>query len=100
MSLHSRVVLALMLAGAFSMTPSCATAPKPPASASRVKDSAPEKIAAQRAAGAHGLQLEAEDERWGVEAARERKRQTDEAKPREAAAASGTRVDVTTPLPR
>jgi hypothetical protein len=39
----------------------------------RVKDSAPEKIAAQRAA-LPGLNLEQEDQRWGVEAARERKR--------------------------
>jgi hypothetical protein len=99
MTFHNRVVTALMLAGAFLMTPSCATAPKPPASTSRVKDSAPEKIAAQRAAGAHGLQVESDDGRWGIEAARERKRQSDEAKPREAAATPGTRLDVT-PLPR
>jgi len=94
-----RFVQTLMLAGAVFSTASCATTPKPPESASRPKDSAPEKIAAQRAAAAPGLQLESEDERWGVEAARERKRQKDAAKPREAAAAGGTRVDVTTPPP-
>ena len=79
------------------MAPSCATAPKPRESASRAKDSAPEKIAAQRAAGPHGLQLESEDQRWGIEAARERKREKEEAKVREAAAARDKRVDVATP---
>jgi len=39
----------------------------------RIQDSAPEKVAAQRAA-ARGLDLEADDARWGVEAAQERKR--------------------------
>jgi hypothetical protein len=68
----------------------CATAPKPVASAPRAKDSAPEKIAAQRAAAPHSVQLEAEDERWGFEAARERRRQQDAAKVNKA-------VDVTTP---
>jgi len=37
-----------------------------------MKDSAPERAAAQRAAQ-KDLNLEAEDERWGIEAARERK---------------------------
>jgi hypothetical protein len=36
-------------------------------------DSAPEKLAAQRSAAPHGLQLEQEDERWGIEAARARR---------------------------
>jgi hypothetical protein len=53
---------------------SCATAPRraesPPP---RVKDSAPEKIAAQRAA-TPGLYLEQDADRWGIEAARERRR--------------------------
>ena len=40
----------------------------------RIPDSAPEKIAAQRAASGPQLQLEAEDDRWGIEAAQERKR--------------------------
>ena len=52
----------------------CARAtPPPPETAARVKDSAPEKIAAQRAAAAPSLGLEREDERWGIEGARERK---------------------------
>jgi hypothetical protein len=75
---------------------SCATTPKRSESAApRDKDSAPEKIASQRAAGAHELQLEQDDERWGIEAARERKRQKDAAKARQQADAAGKRVDVT-----
>lgn len=46
----------------------------------RIKDTAPEKIAAQRAALSN-LNLEAEDQRWGVEAARERKGRSDSAGP-------------------
>lgn len=42
--------------------------------AARVSDSAPDKIAAQRAAGPPSVNLEGDDERWGIEAARERKR--------------------------
>jgi hypothetical protein len=45
----------------------------PPETPARVKDSAPDKIAAQRAAAAPSLNLEGDDERWGIEAARERK---------------------------
>jgi hypothetical protein len=97
MIFQRRVVQALLLAGAFSLTASCATAPKPRDPAARAKDSAPEKIAAQRAAGPRGFQTEAEDERWGIEAARERKRRTDEAKAHDAAAVRDKRVDVTTP---
>jgi hypothetical protein len=53
----------------------CAATPRPEArSPARVSDSAPEKVAAQRAA-ARNLQLEQDDERWGFEAARERRRQ-------------------------
>jgi hypothetical protein len=43
----------------------------------RIKDSAPERAAALRAANP-GLQLEGDEQRWGIEAARERKRATDE----------------------
>lgn len=99
MILHRRFVQALMLAGALSMTASCATAPKAGEPASRAKDSAPEKIAAQRAAAPHGVPLEADDARWGIEAARERKRQKDEAKARNPTADGDRRVDVTTPAP-
>ena len=42
-----------------------------------MKDRAPEKIASQRAAG-RGLDLERDDERWGFEAARERRRAQDQ----------------------
>ena len=80
---------------------SCAGAPKraepPPA---RLKNSAPEKTAAQKSAAPGGLQLEAEDERWGVEAAKERKRVEEErraaAKPA-AGGAAGKGVQVVPP---
>jgi hypothetical protein len=50
----------------------CAAGPRArPETAQRVPDSAPDKIAAQRAAG--GLHQEEEDQRWGFTAARERK---------------------------
>jgi hypothetical protein len=54
--------------------PSCAGARRTPenAAAARVPDSVPERAAAQRAATPG---LEAEEDRWGIEAARERKRQ-------------------------
>ena len=55
---------------------SCASGPRPrPESAQRVPDSAPEKVAAQRAAT--GLRLEEDDERWGIVAARERKQRAE-----------------------
>ncbi|HEY7372047.1 MAG TPA: hypothetical protein VIF57_07690 [Polyangia bacterium] len=70
-----------LLAGALaSGASSCATAPKRAESTPRMQDSAPEKVAAQRAAAAHELQLEQDDERWGIDAARERKQQQEEAK--------------------
>jgi len=62
----------LLLAGLLAL--SCATAPKsaesPPP---RVKDSAPEKIAAQRDA-TPGLRLQENADRWQIEAAQERRR--------------------------
>jgi hypothetical protein len=65
--------LGLGLAGA------CGTTPRPESrSAARIKDSAPEKVAAQRSAGP-GLGLEADEQRWGIEAARERRRRQLEA---------------------
>ena len=48
-------------------------------------DSAPEKIAAQRAA-TPGLQLERDDDRWGLEAARERRRAAEQKKNQQRAA--------------
>jgi len=56
------------------LTAACASAPRSresTAASARIPDSAPEKVAAQRAAS--GLQLEQDDARWGIEAARERK---------------------------
>lgn len=41
----------------------------------RVQDSAPDKAAATRSAA--GLHLEEEDQRWGIEAARARKQNTE-----------------------
>lgn len=59
----------------------CATGSRPRAEAPpRVKDSAPDKIAAQRAASGN-LRLEEDDDRWGIEAARERKNTSDQRKP-------------------
>ncbi|HMF42835.1 MAG TPA: hypothetical protein VKQ32_19320 [Polyangia bacterium] len=86
-----------VLVGAFLMTASCASAPKPAATTPRDKNSAPEKVAAQRAGAAHELQLEQDDERWGIEAARERKRLQDEAKARQQPAQTGKNVDVLPP---
>jgi hypothetical protein len=54
-----------------------ASPPARPEASRRIPDSMPERIAAQRAA-AGNLQLEEEDNRWGIEAARERKRQQEE----------------------
>jgi hypothetical protein len=52
----------------------CAGSPRRPeaATAQRLKDSAPERSAALRGA-TPGLALEAEDQRWGIEAAKQRK---------------------------
>jgi hypothetical protein len=94
MIVHNRIIRMLMLS--VSMAAACATTPKPAGTAARAKDSAPEKIAAQRAAAPHGLQLESDDERWGIEAARARKRQKDEATARDQAAAADARVNVRT----
>jgi hypothetical protein len=80
------------------MAVSCAGSPKrPAASAGRMKDSAPEKIAAQRAAAPHGVPVEQDDERWGFEAARERRRENDARKAQKQSAAGDAAVDVTTP---
>jgi len=91
----SRVIRMLMLAGFVSAA--CATAPKPAATAARTKDAAPDRIAEQRDAAPQGLQLESDDERWGIEAARARKRQKDEKAARDQAAAADTRIDIKAP---
>jgi len=77
---------------------SCAGSPKrPEASSPRTKDSQSERIASQRAAAPHSLQLEREDERWGFEAARERRREEQARKARKDPAVGDRAVDVTTP---
>lgn len=86
-----RLVVGMLLFAA-----ACATAPKPPEAQARAKDSAPEKVAAQRAAAPHGVPLEQDEERWGFEAARERRRQQDAARAKRAAPADKN-VGVTTP---
>ena len=66
----------------------------------RLKDSAPEKIAATRAA-TPGLKLEDEDARWGITAAQERRRARDEDR-RKAASMTDIRATPTVevaPLP-
>jgi hypothetical protein len=70
------------------------SAPPPTETPARVKDSAPEKIAAQRAA-IPGLNLEQDDQRWGIEAARERKR----AAPPETPSSVPTAAGATQPPP-
>lgn len=76
----------------------CATAPRPPERAQR--DLAPDKSAALRGA-TPSLGLEAEDQRWGIVAERERKRLQDEQRERDAAAttAAGARIEVVPPSP-
>jgi len=68
----------LVLTGLLAL--SCATAPKraegPPP---RVKDSAPEKIAAQRPATPE-LRLQEDANRWQIEAAEERRREAEQKK--------------------
>ena len=86
------------MAGVLLLSGACATAPRRTESISpRVKDAAPEKLAAQRAAAPHSLTLEQDEERWGFEAARERKRRQEEEKARREPSAGGKAVDVTAP---
>jgi hypothetical protein len=87
-----------MIAGVLLLFAACGTTQKPSAAPPRARDSAEEKVAAQRAAAPHSVQLEPDDERWGIEAARERRRQQDAAKARKQQdAAAGKAVDVTPP---
>jgi hypothetical protein len=98
----SLMVLSLLAAlGVGSLVGGCASSPTPRAESSppRVKDSAPDKVAAQRTANPQ-LGLEAEDERWGISAAQERKADQKANQPPAGTTSSGTgRVDVTTPAP-
>jgi len=79
----------------------CAASPRPETrSAARINESAPEKIAAQRAAS-RNLQLEADDERWGMEAARARRQDKNRAaqSAQSAAPAPTGPVDLQRPAP-
>lgn len=97
----TRSSLARAVAGVLLLVGSCATAPAPREAASpRTKDSPSEKVAAHRAAAPRGFELEQNEERWGFDAARERKRQQDAARARQQEAAAGKRIDVTTPPAR
>lgn len=94
----TRSSLLAALSGALLLLGSCATAPKRTENPPRMSDAAPEKVASQRAAAPHGLQLEQDDERWGIEAAKERRRQQDAAKARKQSTEQGAKnVDVTAP---
>jgi hypothetical protein len=65
--------------------------------AHRIPDSAPERSASLRAA-TPGLELEAEDQRWGFEAARERRRDRPKKAPPPPATATGAgSIDVKAP---
>jgi hypothetical protein len=75
--MSSRTLLQAITMGTALAASACAGRPRTETvTAQRLKDSAPEKRAALRAA-TPGLDLEAEDERWGIEAAKERKRTRD-----------------------
>jgi hypothetical protein len=74
-TLKHTLVLPAVLVGMFAL--GCASAPRGRTEGNapvRVKDSAAEKVAAHRAASG-SLRLEQEEERWGLEAARERRRE-------------------------
>jgi hypothetical protein len=59
---------------------SCAAGPRPrPEAERRINDTAPEKLAAQRGA-TRDLQPEQDEQRWGFEAARDRRREADQKK--------------------
>lgn len=65
----------------FLLAASCASPPRPTPPPPRMPDSAPEKRAAQRhAVGGPNLNLEAEEKQFGIEEAKERKLQQEEAK--------------------
>ena len=69
-----RMFVGLSLVGLLACG-ACATAPGARAEAppERIKDSRPERVAATRAGAPASLELEQSDERWGIEAARERR---------------------------
>ena len=93
-----QALLGLTMTAMF-LTAACASAPRPraesapSATSERLPDSRPERVAAQRAAAPASLELEPSDERWGIEAAKERR----DAERQKKAASSGP--PPTTPLP-
>jgi hypothetical protein len=75
----------------------CAPRPRPPAPPPRISDSVPEKAAAQRAAAPQDWELEGNEERWGIAADQERKKQAREAQEaKQQKAAEGALI----PMPR
>ncbi len=91
----------LRLVGIGLVAMACAGSPKrPEASSPRVKDSASEKVASQRAAAPNSLQLERDDERWGFDAARERRREEQARKAQKQTASGNKAIDVTVPTAR
>jgi hypothetical protein len=73
----NRFFQAIVLGGALTTSACGAGRPRTETmTAQRLKDSVPEKRAMLRGA-TPGLDLEAEDDRWGIEAAKERKRASD-----------------------
>jgi hypothetical protein len=89
-----RLLLAtgLLLAGCATSRPRSETV-----AAQRIPDSAPERSASLRAA-TPGLELEAEDQRWGLEAAKERRRdRPKKAAPPPAPVAGAGSLDVKAP---
>jgi hypothetical protein len=70
--MNARTAVLLVIAAAFLF--GCSTTRSDvPAMSPNAGDPVPAKIASQRAATAPSLNLEAEDERWGIEAARARR---------------------------
>jgi hypothetical protein len=85
------VIAALGLA--LGLLPTCAggsarRAEAPPAAEVRLKDSAPERAAALRAAD-RSLRLEEDEERWGIEQAKERERREAAARARQSGTGGG-----------
>jgi hypothetical protein len=77
-----RLSAVLIVVSLLSSPLGCASKPRGPSEAAapppaRLKDTAPEKRAALRSADPN-IGAEADEARWGFEAARERKRRTDE----------------------
>ena len=72
MSRMRGLAFGLLLAGVVPVAACARTPGRAPESAPRIADSAPEKIAAQRAA-MPGLRLEEDAQRWGVEEDRARR---------------------------